>query len=148
MWATTPVRPFDDSASNLKRILCAFGLAIHELTAACLALNRETQGAFSTRSTRPSRSYACLGWYWDESHYRVPLMTVSSQRGEKLGADSTRKKAALKTRAAALLSSKLGKPATRVGNCRPTPGGDYNNYLYQGDHVFFRKEGRDLQVSS
>lgn len=82
MWATTPVRPFDDSASNLKRILCAFGLAIHELTAACLALNRETQGAFSTRSTRPSRSYACLGWYWDESHYRVLLMTVSSQRGE------------------------------------------------------------------
>ena len=82
MWATTPVRPFDDSASNLKRILCAFELAIHELTAACLALNRETQGAFSTRSTRPSRSYACLGWHWDESHYRVLLMTVSSQRGE------------------------------------------------------------------
>ena len=148
MWATTPVRPFDDSASNLKRILCAFGLAIHELTAACLALNRETQGAFSTRSTRPSRSYACLGWYWDESHYRVLLMTVSSQRGEKLGADSTRKKAALKNRAAALLSSKLGKPATRGGNCRTTPGGDYNNYLCQGEHVFFRKEGRDLQLSS
>lgn len=36
------------------------------------------------------------------------------------------KKAALKNRAAALLSSKLGKPSeTRGGYCRPTPGGDY-----------------------
>lgn len=40
------------------------------------------------------------------------------------------KKAALNTRAAALLSSKLGKPSkTREGYCRPTPGGDYNALL-------------------
>lgn len=40
------------------------------------------------------------------------------------------KKAALKTRAAALLSSKLGTPSeTRGRYCRPTPGGDYYNVL-------------------
>ena len=76
------MRPWDYCASNLKKTLYAFELAIHELTAACLALNRETQGGLSTRSARPSRSYACLGGGGEENAHRVLLMTASSQRGE------------------------------------------------------------------
>ena len=80
------MRLLDDSASNLKKTLCAFGLAIHELTAACLAWNRETQGEFSTRSARASRSSACFGEVMGKPHHRALLMTASSQRGENIDA--------------------------------------------------------------
>lgn len=53
--------PLDQDASNLQRTLCACELAIHELDGCVSGLIRETQGAFSTRSARPSRSYACFG---------------------------------------------------------------------------------------
>lgn len=56
------------------------------------------------------------------------------------------KKAALNTRAAALLSSKLGKPSeTRGGNCRPTPGGDY--YIVLRVKPLPASLGNDLEFS-
>lgn len=55
------------------------------------------------------------------------------------------KKAALKTRAAALLSSKLGKPSNKRGEYfRPTPGGDYH---IAGELLSWRHRELKLELS-